>query len=47
MVRLAVTTARPARPIVMPMKKRLFIGLIVIALLVLAAVGAVIGTGGD
>ena len=31
----------------MPMKKRLFIGLIVIALLVLAAVGAVIGTGGD
>ena len=31
----------------MPMKKRLFIGLIILALLVLAALGAVIGTGGD
>ena len=29
------------------MKKRLFIGLIVLALLVLAALGAIIGTGGD
>jgi hypothetical protein len=27
------------------MKKRLFIGLIVIALLVLAALGAIVGTG--
>ena len=29
------------------MKKRLFIGLILVALLVLAALGAIIGTGGD
>jgi hypothetical protein len=29
------------------MKKRLFIALIVLALLVLAALGAIIGTGGD
>lgn len=29
------------------MKKRLFIGLIFTALLVLAALGAIIGTGGD
>jgi len=29
------------------MKKRLFIGLIVLALLALAALGAIIGTGGD
>jgi VIT1/CCC1 family predicted Fe2+/Mn2+ transporter len=29
------------------MKKRLFIALIVVALLVLAALGAIIGTGGD
>jgi hypothetical protein len=29
------------------MKKRLFIGLIVLALLLLAALGAVIGTGGE
>lgn len=29
------------------MKKRLFIGLIFLALLVLAALGALIGTGGD
>jgi hypothetical protein len=29
------------------MKKRLFIGLIVLALLILAALGAVSGTGGD
>ena len=29
------------------MKKRLFIGLIIVALLILAALGAVIGTGGD
>jgi hypothetical protein len=29
------------------MKKRLFIGLIVVALLVLAALGTIIGTGGD
>ncbi len=29
------------------MKKRLFIALIVFALLVLAALGAIIGTGGD
>jgi len=29
------------------MKKRLFIGLIVLALLVLAALGTIIGTGGD
>jgi predicted small secreted protein len=29
------------------MKKRLFIALIVLALLVLAALGAVIGAGGD
>jgi hypothetical protein len=32
---------------VIPMKKRLFIGLIVLALLLLAALGAVIGTGGE
>jgi len=31
----------------MDMKKRLFIGLIVLALLVLAALGTIIGTGGD
>jgi hypothetical protein len=31
----------------MVMKKRLFIGLIVLALLILAALGAIIGTGGD
>jgi VIT1/CCC1 family predicted Fe2+/Mn2+ transporter len=31
----------------MPMKKRLFIALIFLALLVLAALGAIIGTGGD
>jgi hypothetical protein len=29
------------------MKKRLFIGLIVVALLILAALGAIIGTGAD
>jgi hypothetical protein len=29
------------------MKKRLFIGLIFLALLVLAALGAIIGSGGD
>jgi hypothetical protein len=29
------------------MKKRLFIGLIFLALLILAAIGAIIGTGGD
>jgi len=29
------------------MKKRLFIGLIIIALLILAALGAIVGTGGD
>jgi VIT1/CCC1 family predicted Fe2+/Mn2+ transporter len=29
------------------MKKRLFIALVVVALLVLAALGAIIGTGGD
>ena len=29
------------------MKKRMFIGLIFLALLVLAALGAIIGTGGD
>ncbi len=29
------------------MKKRMFIGLIVLALLVLAALGTIIGTGGD
>ena len=29
------------------MKKRLLIGLIFLALLVLAALGAIIGTGGD
>jgi hypothetical protein len=29
------------------MKKRLFIGLIVLALLILAALGAILGTGGD
>jgi hypothetical protein len=29
------------------MKKRLFIALIVLALLVLAGLGAIIGTGGD
>ena len=29
------------------MKKRLFIGLIFLALLFLAALGAIIGTGGD
>jgi hypothetical protein len=29
------------------MKKRLFIGLIVLALLVLAGLGTIIGTGGD
>ena len=29
------------------MKKRLFIGLIVLALLILTAFGAIIGTGGD
>jgi hypothetical protein len=31
----------------MDMKKRLFIGLIVLALLILAALGSIIGTGGD
>jgi predicted small secreted protein len=31
----------------MPMKKRLFIALIVLAALILAALGAFIGTGGD
>jgi hypothetical protein len=29
------------------MKKRLFIGLIVLALLILAALGAIFGAGGD
>jgi hypothetical protein len=29
------------------MKKRLFIGLVVLALLILAALGAIIGTGAD
>jgi hypothetical protein len=29
------------------MKKRLFIALIVLALLILAALGAILGTGGD
>ena len=29
------------------MKRRLFIGLIVLALLILAALGAIVGTGGD
>jgi predicted small secreted protein len=29
------------------MKKRLFIGLVVLALLLLAALGTIIGTGGD
>jgi hypothetical protein len=29
------------------MKKRLFIGLIILALLILAALGAIIGTGGE
>jgi len=29
------------------MKKRLFIGLIFLALVILAALGAIIGTGGD
>jgi hypothetical protein len=29
------------------MKKRLFIGLIVLALLILAALGTIIGTAGD
>jgi VIT1/CCC1 family predicted Fe2+/Mn2+ transporter len=29
------------------MKKRVFIALIVLALLILAALGAIIGTGGD
>ena len=29
------------------MKKRMFIGLIILALLVLAALGTIIGTGGD
>ena len=29
------------------MKKRMFIGLIFLALLVLAALGAIVGTGGD
>jgi VIT1/CCC1 family predicted Fe2+/Mn2+ transporter len=29
------------------MKKRLFIALIVVALLILAALGAIMGTGGD
>jgi hypothetical protein len=29
------------------MKKRLFIGLIFLALLILAAIGAIIGTGGE
>jgi hypothetical protein len=29
------------------MKKRLFIGVIFLALLILAALGAIIGTGGD
>ena len=46
-VRLTVTTRHEARPNVVFMKKRLFIGLIFAALLILAALGAVIGTGGD
>jgi hypothetical protein len=29
------------------MKKRLFIGLVIAALLILAALGAIIGTGGE
>jgi hypothetical protein len=29
------------------MKKRLFIGLIILALLILAAIGAIIGTGSE
>jgi hypothetical protein len=29
------------------MKKRLFIGLIILALLILAALGAIMGTGGE
>jgi hypothetical protein len=45
--RITVTTRRDARPSVVLMKKRLFIGLIILALLILAALGAVIGTGGD
>jgi hypothetical protein len=31
----------------MAMKKRLFIGLIIVALLILAALGAIFGTGGE
>jgi hypothetical protein len=46
-VRLAVTTSLRSSPNVTHMKKRLFIGLVVLALLILAALGAIIGTGGD
>ena len=46
-MRQTVTTAAPPRLNVVLMKKRLFIGLIFLALLILAALGAIIGTGGD
>jgi hypothetical protein len=44
-VRKTVTTRPDWRRNLIPMKKRLFIGLIVLALLILAALGAFIGTG--
>jgi hypothetical protein len=46
-VRKTVTTRPEQRPNLTHMKKRLFIGLILVALLILAALGAFIGTGGD
>jgi predicted small secreted protein len=46
-VRKTVTTRAGPRHNLTFMKKRLFIALIVLALLVLAALGAVIGAGGD
>jgi len=46
-VRVAVTTLGLLRLNVMIMKKRLFIGLLVVALLLLAGLGAIIGAGGD
>jgi len=43
----AVRPSEDTSPIVGPMKKRLFIGLIVLALLILAALGSIVRTGGD
>jgi hypothetical protein len=46
-VRKTVTTRAERRLKLAAMKKRLFIGVIFLALLILAALGAIIGTGGD